>query len=77
MSTWQILDRLLSPTNFPHKHHGAIPSRYAQIRAGEFGGRTDGGRRTEEHNWFSKGLICMMSFLTYNFFWASHLLIFL
>jgi hypothetical protein len=25
---------------FPHKHHGAIPSRYAQIRAGEFGGRT-------------------------------------
>ena len=34
----QILDRLLSPTNFPHKHHGAISSRYAQIRASEFGG---------------------------------------
>ena len=30
----QILDRLLSPTNFPHKHHGAISSRYAQIRIG-------------------------------------------
>jgi hypothetical protein len=53
MSTWQILDRLLSRTNFPHKHHGAIPSRYAQIRAGEFGGR----RTKEEDNWFSKGLI--------------------
>jgi hypothetical protein len=47
MSTWQILDRLLSPTNFPHKHHGAIPSRYAQKRAGEFGGgQRNGG--TEE-----------------------------
>jgi hypothetical protein len=34
----QILDRLLRPTNFPHKHHGAIPSRYTQIREGEFGG---------------------------------------
>jgi hypothetical protein len=40
----QILDRLLSPTNFPHEHHKAIPSRYAQIRAVEFGGR----RRTED-----------------------------
>jgi hypothetical protein len=44
-STWQILGRLLSPTNFPHKHHGAISSRYAQIRAGEFG-----GRRTKEED---------------------------
>jgi hypothetical protein len=61
MSTWQILDRLFSPANFPHKHHGAISSRYAQIRAGEFGGRRtkeeDEGGGTEEDNWFSKGLI--------------------
>jgi hypothetical protein len=35
----QILDRILSPTNFAHKHHRAISSPYAQIRAGEFGGR--------------------------------------
>jgi hypothetical protein len=46
LSTWQILDRLLSPTNFSRKNHGAISSRYAKIRAGEFGGRTD-GRRTD------------------------------
>ena len=42
---WQILDHLLSPTNFGLKHHGAISSPYAQIRAGEF---RDGGRRTED-----------------------------
>jgi hypothetical protein len=53
MSTWQILDSLLSPTNFPHKHDRAILSLYAQIRAGKFGRQ----RRTEEDNWFSKGLI--------------------
>ena len=63
----QILDRLLSPTNFHHKHHGAISSRYAQIRAGEFGGRrrrTDG--RTED-NWFSKGLMPMSSIYAIGF----------
>jgi hypothetical protein len=55
-----ILDRLLSPTNFPHKHHGAIPSRYGQIRAGEFGEQTEDGGTEDggtEDNWFSKGLI--------------------
>jgi hypothetical protein len=55
---WDISARKISnPGNFSHKHHGAISSPYAQIRAGEFGGRKGGGGTEEQDNWFSKGLI--------------------